>query len=127
MGVIAFVAVAFLGYRGFGSALTYYYEVGELKAQGSPVYEKSLRVGGEVAPGIDREVDGSLRFTIIDIRDGSTTLPVVYRGTAVPDTFAEGRHVIVEGKYTSAGVFEASSILTQCPSKYIPEEAGIEK
>lgn len=43
---------------------------------------------------------------------------VVYRGIK-PDMFAPGRDVILEGNFRD-GVFEASNLLTQCPSKYEP-------
>ncbi len=118
-GFIIIVAVAFLSYMGFRSAVTYYYEVHELLDQRSALEGQTLRVGGEVAPGAEREGEGlSLRFSLIDIADRQTTLPVLYQG-AVPDTFTVGRHVIVEGTYAD-GVFQADRVLTKCASKYVP-------
>lgn len=114
------VAIIYLSIMGFKSGATYYYEVNELLSQGASLYGKTVRVGGEVAPDVEREV-GKLRFKLIDIVNQNTTLPVVYDGS-VPDTFKVGRHVIVEGKCNSSGTFEASSIVTKCPSKYEPEE-----
>lgn len=46
----------------------------------------------------------------------AVTLPVKYNGV-LPDMFAAGRDVIVEGKVQS-GVFHANTLLTTCPSKY---------
>jgi len=43
-------------------------------------------------------------------------LPVSYNGI-LPDMFADGRDVIVEGHVVD-GVFHAKSLLTTCPSKY---------
>lgn len=43
-------------------------------------------------------------------------VPVRYNGV-LPDMFADGRDVIVEGKVED-GVFHAKSLLTTCPSKY---------
>ena len=34
------------------------------------------------------------------------------------DQFATGREVVVEGKYDSAGVFQADLLMTKCASKY---------
>ncbi len=116
------VAIIFLSIMGFKSGATYYYEVNELLAQGVSLDGKTVRVGGEVALGVEHEV-GKLDFKIIDIVSRDTTLSVVYQGS-VPDTFKEGRHVIVEGKYTPGGVFNASSIITKCPSKYEPEDSS---
>jgi cytochrome c-type biogenesis protein CcmE len=119
--IIGLVAVAFLGYTGFTSSLTYYYEIHEMKGQASSLYYRTIRVSGELAPGVETAVGGPLSFTLRDIEDKDLFLPVIYQGTTIPDTFTEGRHIIVEGKYTSSGVFEASSIITKCSSKYIPE------
>ena len=48
--------------------------------------------------------------------DDGGTLPVVYKGL-VPDIFAPGIQVVVEGHYVN-GVFEASTLLAKCPSKF---------
>jgi cytochrome c-type biogenesis protein CcmE len=51
-------------------------------------------------------------------------LPVEYTGI-LPDMFAEGRDVIVEGTYVN-GVLRAQSVMTSCPSKYEPAVAEAE-
>ncbi|NIM07412.1 MAG: cytochrome c maturation protein CcmE, partial [Armatimonadetes bacterium] len=61
-----------------------------------------------------------LKFTIID-SDGDKVLPVVFRGVA-PDTFKEDADVVAEGYLTPEGVFQASTILAKCPSRYEAEE-----
>jgi len=119
-GIIIGLALAFLGYMGFVSGASYYYEVGELLGLDSPVYDQALRVNGEVAPGIEREAGGLvLRFTLNDVTGSDVSLPVVYRG-AVSDTFQAGSEVVVEGAYTADGIFEATAILARCASKYLP-------
>ncbi len=119
-GIIIVIALVFLGYMGFMSGASFYYEVSELLDLDSSVYGQSLRVNGEVAPGIEQEAGGLvLRFTLNDAIDGDVSLPVVYRG-AVPDTFKVGNGVIVEGTYTADGIFEATAILARCASKYLP-------
>ncbi|MEE9583484.1 MAG: cytochrome c maturation protein CcmE [Dehalococcoidales bacterium] len=119
-GLIIGLAVIFLGYMGFISGASYYYEVGELLDLGSSVYDQALRVNGEVAPGVVKEAkELTLRFTIIDTTGRDASLPVVYRGV-VPDTFKVGNQVVVEGKYIPDGIFEATAIQTKCASKYLP-------
>ena len=117
-GIIVFLAIGFLGYMGFMGAATYYYEVGELLAQGSSIYAENVRVNGQVAPGsVEQEAQGTiLRFTIID---GEESLPVVYQGV-VPDTFKVGNEVVVEGHLNSTGVFQAHTLMPKCPSRYVP-------
>lgn len=119
-GLILIAALIFLGYLGFMGGLTYYYEVGELLDKANSISGQTVRVSGNVADDVVK--DGlEMRFTIMDMSDSETSLPVVYSGAA-PDTFKVGNQVVVEGKYTTTGVFEAEAIIVKCGSKYIPEE-----
>lgn len=118
-GIILFLAIGYLGLIGFNSSATFYYMTSELLEQGSSVYGETVRVNGDVVPG-SLEQDGvgsALRFTI---SDGKGSLPVVYRGV-VPDTFKVGAEVVVEGKLNSTGIFQASTLMPKCPSRYVPE------
>ncbi len=117
-GIIILIGVILLAYIGFQAGATYYYEVGELLGKADTLYDKTVKVGGEVAPGVEQELGKPTHFTIIDITDGTTTLPIVYNGS-LPDTFQVERHVIVEGQYTQSGVFEAKSIIA-LPPRVIP-------
>jgi cytochrome c-type biogenesis protein CcmE len=69
----------------------------------------------------DARGDG-LRFRLRDI-DGKATVPVVYKGS-VPDLFQAGRNVYMRGELVN-GVFvaEPDSLVTKCPSKYVPKES----
>lgn len=120
-GVIVFLAIGYLGFIGFQNAATYYYEVSELLEQGSPIYGENVRVSGQVAPGsVEQESAGRiLRFTIAD-SEGKESLLVVYKGV-VPDTFKVDNEVVAEGYLNSDGIFQANTILTKCPSRYVPE------
>ena len=117
-GLIIVLAMGFLGYMGFSGAATYYYTVGELEQLGSSAYGKNVRVNGVVAPeSVEREAQGTkLMFNIIDA-DGQRSLPVVFRGV-VPDTFKIGAEIVAEGYLAPEGVFQATTILAKCPSKY---------
>jgi cytochrome c-type biogenesis protein CcmE len=62
---------------------------------------------------------GGLRFLLRDVKDpASPTVPVVYTGS-VPDMFASGRDIVVDGSLQH-GTFVATpgSMVTKCPSKY---------
>jgi cytochrome c-type biogenesis protein CcmE len=119
-GILIAAAIAFLVFMGLRSAATYYYKINEVLAQGSSLAGKTIRVEGEVAPDVVREV-GSLHFSLFDPAVQNATLQVVYQGP-VPDTFQVGRNIVAEGKYDPGGVFEATSIITKCPSKYQSEK-----
>ncbi len=118
-GLIVFLAIGYLGFMGFQSSAVYYYTVGELIEQGSSVYDKNVRVKGQVASGsVEQEAAGRiLRFTVID--EGES-LPVFYQGV-VPDTFKVGVDVVVEGQLNSDGVFQANTLMPKCPSRYVPQ------
>jgi cytochrome c-type biogenesis protein CcmE len=42
---------------------------------------------------------------------------VVYRGI-IPDTFSDSVEVVVEGRLDSNGVFQATTLLAKCASRY---------
>lgn len=120
-GLILFLAIGSLGWVGFMNSATYYYEVNDFLEQQEILSGQSVRINGTVISGSVETENGGLgiRFVIKDVVLGSATLPVVFQG-AVPDTFQADSDVVVEGKYSTEGVFEATSIMTKCASKYEP-------
>lgn len=116
-GVVLIVAVGYLIFNSVATSSEYYLTVAELKSRAPAVYSQNVRVAGIVdGSSIIKDVrGGTLRFTA---EDSSGTLPVLYKGGAVPDIFGPGIQVVVEGKYTADGTFEANNLLAQCPSRY---------
>jgi cytochrome c-type biogenesis protein CcmE len=67
------------------------------------------------------ERDGrTIRFRLRDVK-GTASVPVVYTGS-VPDLFAPGRDIGIEGELRR-GTFvgRSGTLVTKCPSKYAPE------
>lgn len=125
-GIVAGL-VGYLMVTGMQESMIYYYTPTELhaKATADPSFaDVGVKAGGRVVPGsVDfdrRSLD--LTFTMMDIEQPETLIPVHYQGP-LPDTFAEGGDVVVEGRYTADGGFEATTLLTKCGSRY---EAGAE-
>jgi cytochrome c-type biogenesis protein CcmE len=58
-------------------------------------------------------------FQLTGPSQAAKSLRVNYRGP-IPDLFAAGRDVVVEGKRDAAGVFQADVLMTKCASKYEP-------
>lgn len=116
IAVLAVSVIGYLVYTGLRDTMVYYLTLDELMEQGSQASNGGVRVGGKVLEGsvVWDAKDLKLRFTVGE--DGGTTLPVVYQGV-VPDSFKQGRDVIIEGIY-AGGVFTASQIMPTCPSKY---------
>lgn len=122
-GAVGLVAVVvYLAVTGAKSSMMYYYTPDELAARlttDPSARELGIKMGGRVVPGSvqydQRTLD--LRFTIVDIASGRTTYPVMHNGP-LPDTFEEGRDVVVEGKLAADGSFQATTVLTKCGSRY---------
>ena len=122
-GAVGLVAVVvYLAVTGAKSSMMYYYTPDELAARlttDPSARELGIKMGGRVVPGSvqydPRTLD--LRFTIVDIATGRTTYPVMHNGP-LPDTFEEGRDVVVEGKLAADGNFQATTVLTKCGSRY---------
>lgn len=125
-GLVIVAAMAFLAISSFQSNSMYYLTVPELKAQaqadGAAFYDKMVRVSG---PLHKESIDWNAKTLTLKfhINEGNEMFPVVFVGP-IPDTMENGETVVVEGKYTPTGVFNASNILVKCPSKYEPEKSG---
>jgi len=108
-------AVGYLFVSGMRGSMVYYLTLEEL-AVSPPGPGKGIRLAGWVKEGSlsAPSSDGQVSFTITD---GERELQVRFQGQ-VPDTFNESAEVIVEGVYRDAPVFDASTLLAKCPSKY---------
>jgi cytochrome c-type biogenesis protein CcmE len=127
-GAVLLAIVGYLMVTGMRDAMVYYYTPDELVARTAAdpsLREIGVKVGGRVVPGTvhfePRTLD--LRFDVVDIESGRARFPVAYQGP-LPDTFEEGRDVVIEGKLSADGTFEAATLLTKCGSRYdaVPED-----
>lgn len=127
-GVVAVLAVlssfGFLMYGNIGENIVLFRTPGELMAMGPDAYDKPIRLGGQVMAGSHtwNAEAMDLRFTLQD-HDGEV---VVHARKAPPAMFREGQGVIVEGRMTAAGVFEASTVLVKHSNEYRPPEGHAE-
>lgn len=130
--VLLVSSIGYLMYAGVEQSSAYYFTIEEFLPRRDEVAGQGIRLAGRVAPGTltkSTSAKGTeLKFQVGEFSEeegviGSTeTVGVEYLGV-VPDMFAEGRDVIIEGTYTG-GVIQAKSIMTSCPSKYEPEVEG---
>jgi cytochrome c-type biogenesis protein CcmE len=117
-GLCIGLAVAYLIVSGTSETATYYLTVTEAaSAEGTG----QVRVKGKVREGSVVKSPEEVRLTFT-LTDNERQIPVFYHGI-VPDLFAEGREVIVEGRLTPQGLI-AENLLASCPSKYEPQENG---
>lgn len=113
-GVAIIAAVVYLVVANTGASAEYYMTIHQLRSCSSCAGQ-TVRVAGFVAPAglVKDDATQTVRFIITD---NTLTMPVVYRGI-VPDAFKAGAQVVVEGTY-ARGVFQASTVLAKCPSKF---------
>ena len=118
--------VTYLIWTGVSDTMVYYLTPSELLARvdEDPSFrEVGVKVSGEVVPGSYREGEGTLvhHFSIVDTEDGETTIDITYQGI-LPDTFDDNpamlTEAIVEGRFDADGVFQATTLLTKCGSRY---------
>lgn len=108
---VVVIGLAYAGYALFVHTGTEYLTVSEVKSQADSLYGRKTRVEGKVVHGtIDWDsASRTLRFALAD---NGERLEVVFQGIA-PDEFRPGAELIVEGKYRSDGVFEATGFGTR--------------
>jgi cytochrome c-type biogenesis protein CcmE len=83
--------------------------------------EKVQLAGLVIGPVKGDPYEEGMRFRLRDI-DGKATVAVVYTGSK-PDLFRPGRHVYLKGRLQQgAFVGERNSLVTKCPSKYVPKK-----
>jgi cytochrome c-type biogenesis protein CcmE len=115
-GILILGAIAFVTVSSFQSNAIYYLTLKELNAQRSTLVGQPIRINAPLDQSSIAFDDKTLtlRFTL---KDGDLALPVVYKGV-VPDTMGQGESIVAEGRLGEDGVFQASTILVKCPSKY---------
>lgn len=115
--VLIAAAVSYLVYAGIKTTSVYYFEMDEFLTRRAAHAGEDLRVKGWVRTGSIQwdAATSSLAFELAR-KDGTDPVPVAYKGI-LPDMFAEGREVVVEGRYETPGL-RAKQIMTSCPSKY---------
>jgi cytochrome c-type biogenesis protein CcmE len=110
---IVILALGFVAYQGVRSSMVYYLTPTEFKGKPELRYNK-VRMAGKVVVGSLAKSEGHVRF---EITDGITPYAVSFAGP-LPDLFAEGRDVLVEGRMDEAGVLQASQVISTHPPEY---------
>jgi len=123
VGLVGVAAVvSYLVWTGVSESMVYYLTPAELMAKvaSDPTFKDvGVKMSGKVVPGSYSRVDGELlhRFELRDLSDESLTFWVEYRD-ALPDTFTGDSEVVIEGRLDDNGVFQATTLLTKCGSRY---------
>lgn len=123
VAVVVALALAFMIWAAFGENTRYFLTVSEFNGKTEIHDGQMVRVSGMLVEGTFDRGDKSTvsHFQLTDkegISSGSAMLLARYEGV-LPDLFFNPHsEIILEGSYTSEGVFHADEILVKCPSKY---------
>jgi len=123
VSLVIVAAVSYLILSGVKQTGLQYMTVTELAQLQTAPKADGFRLDGIVAAG---SIDYDQRQPRLTFRmtDGKEDVHVVYDGL-MPDAFAEGRDVVVEGTFRHADrTLHASKLVTKCPSKYEAEGLG---
>lgn len=112
----AVVVVAVLGLIGFSLAgATDYYRTPAQLLAGSYKPSEQIRVAGVVVRGSVSHLGATTNFSVTN---NHVAIPVTTEAV-LPDTFAAGVTVVVEGAMNAQrSLFVASGVLAKCPSKF---------
>lgn len=113
-GLAIIAAVIYLVVANTGTSAEYYMTIHELR-NCSSCGGQSVRVAGFVSKDGVTKLDNNQAISF-NITDNTLAMPVMYRGI-VPDTVKAGTQVVVEGHLLN-GVFQATTLLAKCPSKF---------
>lgn len=117
------IVVTYLVWTGLSDTMVYYLTPTELMAKVADdpsFHEVGVKVSGRVVPGTYEQIQGEellQRFQVKDLEHDDVAFPVEYRDV-LPDTFTDDVEVVVEGRFGSDGVFQATTVLTKCGSRY---------
>ena len=122
--VLIFSGVGYLMVTSLTQSSTYFLEVSEALAMDSQKLERARLFGMVGASDLQRDADAlGVYFNLQDKEDRSKSIRVRYTG-AIPDLFAPGAEVIVEGGINpGTDIFMATTLMTKCASKYEAQEA----
>jgi cytochrome c-type biogenesis protein CcmE len=149
-GLFILAAVVYLIFSSTQASAEYFLTIDELKAKGSQVVDKNLRLSGAVigdsiqydpqtltltfdvahVPGDNAEIESLgglaevLRAAVADPTRSRVT--VVYNGPK-PDLLRGEAQAIMTGHLGADGIFYADELLLKCPTKYedaVPEQAS---
>jgi len=118
--VFASVAVGLMAFA-LRENINLFYPPSKIVAGEAPV-DKRIRAGGCVLPGSVQRSTDSLDVDFL-VTDGAAQLQIHYSGI-LPDLFAEGEAVVVNGRLDGDGVFQATEVLAKHDETYTPPEVA---
>jgi len=120
--LIAAIAFSVIAGSGVNQNLIYYWTPADLRAAGDKAYGSTIRLGGMVAPGSIRRIDGTTTVEF-DVKDATSVVHVKSSG-APPQMFRENIGVVVEGTMVSGGYFQSNRLMVSHNNQYRAPKSG---
>jgi cytochrome c-type biogenesis protein CcmE len=121
-GAIIVGVTGYMVYQGAATSWQYYLTVDECIDVGSTLSTATVRVSGKVASGTLEVNSGQPYAEFVLLGDHHQLR--VRSNHELPDSFAEEKQVVVEGRLVSHSLLEADQVLTKCASKYSSAPVG---
>ena len=119
LGMLALGAATALVLTAFNENMVYFHSPTELAEKHIPP-ERRVRIGGLVEKGSIQRDGSIVNFRVTDMVHA---VPVSYAGI-LPDLFREEQGVVVEGRLTKDGTFQAAEVLAKHDENYMPKEVA---
>lgn len=119
--VLLLLGVGYMIWGNMNSNLVFFVTPSEYKLDQAKYQDRLVRLGGLVKAKSSVYNRDTLNLNFV-ITDGSQDYPVQYHG-AIPDLFAAGRGVVVEGKMQN-GTFIGQNLLVKHSEEYKAPKAG---
>lgn len=120
--VIVVATFGWLLYGGLNKNVVFFLTPTELISKGADGYNVPVRLGGLVKPGTVKWDEKTLHLQF-EVTDDTSTM-LVHETGAPPQMFQPGMGVVVDGKYSRSGVFEATGLMVKHSNAYHPPKPG---
>lgn len=117
LGIVVIVFCLALGYSTMSSYLVPYKKVGEVMDDPDQYKDKQVQINGKIVEGTLVQVPGPPETYEFKLADGNATMDVIYHGK-LPLSFNINYEIVVVGRLTESGIFNATKLLVECPSRY---------
>ena len=112
------IVIIFFIIKSLNQNILYFSTPTEIKQKENFVIGKIMRVGGMVKENSIIVNEKNIQFVVTDFKN---EILINYTGT-VPNLFAEGKGVVVEGRISDKNFFIADRILAKHDENYMPPE-----
>lgn len=125
--VLVALGMSYFAWTAFSSSTVNFHKVAEVTSAGPTPDESTVGVIGKLVPdSYVRSADGvTANFALVD-ENGSTQMPVSYKGEIGQVFFNEHSEIILQGRLGTDEIFHADTLTVRCPSKYLTEQEKAE-